>query len=97
MTDPRPDLKYDSQDWTKLLKMAERINKSLAITLHGFRCGGCRLHRGKRWVLRPDFDPSSSIWENQEEFEADRGKWLNPYKFEVLNLLKQYGKFGGEC
>jgi len=92
LVDPRSDLKYDSMDWAKLLKKAEKINKSLAIILHGFRCAGCRLHHGRRWVLRPDFDPVSSEWTSQASFETDRNKWLNPYRFEVLKLLNGLGR-----
>ncbi len=89
MTDPRPDLKYDSKEWTKLLQIAKKINHQLAIHLHGFRCGGCRLHRGKRWVFKPDLDPQSSIWLNQTQFKIARAKWLNQYRLEILNLLEE--------
>ena len=45
MTDPRPDLKGDSKEWTTLLRLAHWYNYELAGVLHGFRCGGLRLHR----------------------------------------------------
>lgn len=90
ITDPRPELTYDSADWKKLLERAEKVNGMLTGTLHGFRCGGLRLHRGgKGYVLRPDFDPNSSIWTSQAEYEADKAKWLLPYQEEIKELLRQ--------
>lgn len=91
ITDPRKDdLKYDSASWTKLLELARKKDPMLAGTLHGFRCGGLRLHRGgKGYALRPDFDPQTSIWTSVTEYEADRDKWLMPYRKEIVELLQQ--------
>ncbi|MHB1167048.1 MAG: hypothetical protein ACYC0N_00725 [Carboxydocellales bacterium] len=90
MIDPRPELAYDSADWKKLLEIAETVNGKLAGTLHGFRCCGLRLHRGgKGYVLRPDFDPNSSMWTSQAEYESDRDKWLLPYREKLIELLRK--------
>lgn len=90
ITDPRPDLTYDSEAWTKLLKLAREKSKMLAGTIHGFRCAGLRLHRGgKGYALRPDFDPKTSIWVDKEDYEIDRNKWLIPYQKEIIELLSQ--------
>lgn len=89
-TDPRPDLAYDSKDWVRLLKLAKKMDPELAGILHGFRCGGLRLHRGGRgWALRPDFDPKTSIWESRTDYETDRDKWLIPYQDKIIELLRR--------
>lgn len=88
--DPRPDLAYDSEEWTRLLNMASEKNEMLAGTLHGFRCGGLRLHRGsKGYALRPDLDPKTSIWTSKAQYEADRDKWLMPYQQDIIDLLNK--------
>lgn len=88
MEDPRPDLQYDSNDWTRLLNNAEAKDPMLAGVLHGFRCGGLRLHKGaKGYALRPDFDPLTSIWKSKSEYEIDRDKWLIPSQGEIVELL----------
>lgn len=92
MTDPRPDLTEDSALWTKLLTMADKINKHCAGTLNGFRCGGMRLKREPEgYALRPEFgDPaSSSAWATLEEYAADRKKWLYPYTRLIIRLLNK--------
>ena len=90
MTDPRDDLKYDSEEWTRLLALANIPNKELAGILHGFRCCGLRLHKGREgWALRPDMDPVSSAWATKAQYEKDRDKWLIPYQGEILKLLNQ--------
>lgn len=90
--DPRPDLKFDSKEWTRLLEMAEEKNVELAWILNGFRCCGLRLHRDSMgYVLRPEFDPKSSQWASQREYEKDRDKWLMPYKQEIIELLDELG------
>jgi hypothetical protein len=62
----------------------------VAGTLHGFRCGGLRLHRGgKGYALRPDFDPATSIWETTEQYAKDREEWLMPYADKIVELLRQ--------
>jgi hypothetical protein len=91
--DPRPDLHYDSKEWTILLILADTTNQILAGILHGFRCCGLRLHRGKEgYALRPDLDPEMSKWITKNGYEADRDKWLMPYKNEIVGLLEQLNK-----
>ncbi len=88
ITDPRPDLIEDSELWTRLLELASERDKDLAGTLHGFRCQGTRLKRGRTsYVLRPDIDPVRA-WPRQEEYEKERDKWLKPYTKEIAALLK---------
>lgn len=89
MTDPRPDLKSDSSEWTKVLAAAEQLDPMLAGALHGFRCGGLRLHRGRNgWCFQPDYDPLSSNWENKSEYVRDSKQWLGPYAREISILLR---------
>jgi hypothetical protein len=91
MRDPRPDLRYDSQEWTTLLTMAETQDDMLAGVLHGFRCAGLRLHRGaKGYVFRPEFDPESSLWKTKQAYDADSKKWLVPYLKDIVGLLNQF-------
>lgn len=88
MDDPRPDLTFDSQEWTKLLTVADKKNKDLAGVLHGFRCCGLRLERGKNgYRLRPDINIQTSIWVNKGHYIYDRDKWLVPYEKEITELL----------
>ena len=88
ITDPRPDLIEDSELWTRLLELASERDKDLAGTLHGFRCQGTRLKRGRTsYVLRPDIDPVRA-WPSQAEYEKERDKWLKPYTKEIAVLLK---------
>lgn len=90
MIDPRPDLSYDSPEWSKLLTMAEGVDKELAGVLDGFRSCGLRLHRGREgWSLRPDLDPNNSKWLTKEGYLQDRDKWLMPYQVEIVNLLQR--------
>lgn len=89
--DPRPDLQEDHQLWIRLLELAmKRYGEELAGILHGFRCGGTRLRRGKNgYLLRPDIDPTDSVaWPSVEEYEAMRDKYLAPWREEVIALLK---------
>jgi hypothetical protein len=88
MNDPRPDLAYDSPDWTRLLNLAESKDLLLAGILLGFRCFGLRLHHGaKGWALRPELDPKTSEWLSDEQYIKDRDKWLMPYQKEICELL----------
>ena len=90
--DPRPDLAEDSEKWTKLLQLAmNKHGEELAGILHGFRCGGTRLKRGRNgYVLRPDVDPTGTLaWPSMEEYEAMRDKYLTPCREEVTKLLKE--------
>lgn len=88
--DPRPDLKFDSKEWTRLLQMAEKKNTTVAWLLNGFRCCGLRLHRDSQgYAMRPEFDPTSSQWTSRQAYEKDRDKWLMPYKQEIIDLLNR--------
>lgn len=94
MVDPRPDLKYDSPEWTKLLQSLDKHSPSREFVgvMHGFRCAGLRLHRGaKGYVLRPDFDPSSK-WRTKEEYETDRNQWLMPWADSIVEILQALTK-----
>jgi hypothetical protein len=90
VTDPRPDLKTDSEEWTKLLTMAGTVNLELAGVLHGFRCCGLRLQKDNGYVLRPEFN-SNTRWHNEAEYMADRNKWLAPFGREIIKLLDRLG------
>jgi len=85
-------LNDDSAIWTELLKLAmNKHGEELAGILHGFRCGGTRLKRGRNgYVLRPDVDPTGAVaWPSMEEYEAMRDKYLAPWREEVTTLLKE--------
>lgn len=86
--DPRPDLAYDSRDWKLFLTMLEAVDPKAAGVLHGFRCGGLRLHRSAQgYVLRPEFDPETSIWNDEQEYMRDREQWLVPHTKTILAAL----------
>lgn len=90
MTDPRPDLKYDSPEWTRLLKALNNHcpSREFVGIMHGFRCAGLRLHKGaKGYVLRPDFDRTSK-WHTKEEYELDRNQWLMPWSEDIVKVLQ---------
>lgn len=92
--DPRADLAEDSATWTKLLQLAmNKHGEELAGILHGFRCGGTRLKRGRNgYVLRPDVDPTGTVaWPSVEEYEEMRDKYLAPWRDEVSKILKELG------
>ena len=86
--DPRTDLTYDSKDWKRLLALAAAEDIQLAWILHAFRCVGLRLHKdGNGYSLRPEFDPKSSQWTSQREYEKDRDKWLMPHREKIIKVL----------
>ncbi|MDP3936829.1 MAG: hypothetical protein Q8R92_01685 [Deltaproteobacteria bacterium] len=90
--DPRPELKYDSAEWTRLLARVEAFDPMCAGVLHGFRCGGLRLHRGgKGYTLRPEFDPATSIWADESAYKADRDAWLVPHTEVIITALRWLG------
>lgn len=89
--DPRPDMAEDSVIWSKLLQLAmDKHGEELAGILHGFRCGGTRIKRGRNgYVLRPDVDPTGTVaWPSIEEYEEMRDKYLASWREEVTALLK---------
>lgn len=95
--DPRPDLAFDSQEWSALLTDVETSDKELAGILHGFRCAGLRLHRGgKGYVLRPEYEPRKSKWANADEYKADTDKWLRPHIKQIVSALQTLTEGGGQ-
>jgi hypothetical protein len=86
--DPRPDLADDSELWTRLLELAEAEDRMFAGTLHGFRCLGTRIKRGRNgYVLRPDIDPTGdTAWTSQREEMKE--EWLRPHISKIANLLR---------
>lgn len=90
LTDPRPDLMEDSELWKKFLQLAQETNPILAGTLHGFRCQGTRIVRGKNgYMLRPELNPSKDGWSSRQEYERERDVWLLPHLKEIADLLKR--------
>jgi len=89
--DPRPDLTSDSKLWTRLLQLAEKESPYLPGILHGFRCEGTRIKKGQKgYALRPDIDPAGdSAWISKREYDEEKQKWLNPYRQEIVQLLKK--------
>jgi len=80
--DPRPDLAYDTVEWTQLLSIARHMNRMAGGVLHGFRCGGARLNRtGYGYQMQPDIDPTGRLakWRNMDEYQTDRHQWLVPH------------------
>ncbi len=64
-TDPRPDLAEDSNLWSKFLESCWNVNPDLYVTVHGFRCCGVKLVKGKEsYILRPIIGDSSA-WSSQ--------------------------------
>lgn len=89
-SDPRPDLEADTAFWAKLLIKAEKMDPMLAGTLHGLRCGGLRIKRGRTgYLLRPDFDPTGNLatWKDQNEYEHDKLMHLFQYRAEIKELM----------
>jgi|GEM_PF-4251892 len=92
--DPRPELVVDSLAWAHLLAYAstDRADfRGLFGVLHGARRGGAllRFDRG-RWRVEPRIDPAelTSIWHDQEAWEADRGRYLLPHRARLTKLLR---------
>ena len=88
--DPRPDLEADSALWSKLLRRSQKLDPMLAGTLHGFRCGGLRIKRGRTgYLLRPDFDLTGNLatWKDQDEYEYDKLLYLFQYRAEIKELM----------
>ena len=92
--DPRPDLAYDSKDWTRLLVIAKKRNLQLAYELKAFRCGGLRLQRDSRgYILAPELEQKRDVhWKSQADYEKDRDKHLMSYRNELLQLLDDLSK-----
>ena len=76
--DPRPELVRDSPLWARLLQLARRDCPDLWGPLHGIRCLGARLERGKRgFRIASDYDG----------YAQDRETWLLPHRAELSELL----------
>ena len=88
--DPRPDLGEDSILWSMLLELAYDVDPELYGRLHGMRCQGTMLKRSQRWgrVLVPMIDASGDTgWRSRAEYDAEKRKWLDPYREKVIWLL----------
>jgi hypothetical protein len=83
--DPRNDLTQDSNLWQWVLKVAEKYDKKVFGTLHGFRCLGCQLSLNKKnhLVLNP-----SKECNNKEWFEY-RQEWLIPITQDIKNIFSK--------
>ncbi len=94
--DPRPDLNEnygDSVLWTMLLELAHNADPNLYGALLGFRCQGTTLKKNVRWghILTPAIDPKGDIaWRSQKEYDEEKRKWLDPYRKEIIALLKKF-------
>lgn len=88
LTDPRPDLKEDSQLWERLLALALAEDKALAEALFAIRWGGSRLVEIKgHYAIRPQVGPGG--WLQKKDYEEVRDIWLAPYKEQVAGLLRR--------
>ena len=88
--DPRPELGggEESVCWAILLAHAYKLNRRLAYSLHGFRCQGTRLLKGKNgWILRPEIGENG--WESQEEYDRYKERFLEPVRRDVISALRQ--------
>jgi|GEM_PF-2889831 len=90
--DPRGDLAgedpQESYWWSWLLAEAWKVNRQLAITLHGFRCMATRLIRTDiGFSMKPEV--SNRGWRSQEEYQQDRDRYLVPHREQLTKLLKQ--------
>lgn len=92
VTDPRPDMVDDHHLWSDLLYLAAQRDEILASILHGFRCMGTRLRRNKdgALVLRADIDSDGNrAWQSQAAYDDARDRWLDGYRKEIVELLRQ--------
>jgi hypothetical protein len=92
--DPRQDLSEDHHLWKCILLRSYTVNPYLTHVLHGLRCGGTRIQKGRTWyVLRPDIDPTGNLaWDSLESYEELRDRYLKPHLDELIDLLKQLTK-----
>ncbi len=77
--DPRPDLKADSEQWTRLLINAEAFCTDLTGILHGLRCLGARIvSAGGKWRLANGQIPEAEWAKYKAELAPHAGRlvWL---------------------
>lgn len=88
--DPRPDLGGEDEKywWFWLLANAWEVNKELAITLHGFRCQGCKLEPNSSGGMKIVPEVSERGWESVEDYQMARDKYLVPHQKQLVKLLK---------
>ncbi len=93
LTDPRPNLKGDSDLWTRLFELARGGDDNLLGALLAVRCQGALLEKKARsYVIRPVVDLTGAEgWASQAEYEDFKGKWMEPYRKEIAGLLKALG------
>ena len=96
MNDPRPDLLDDHPIWERLLGYVQKYEPpSLHGVLHGVRCGGAMITIGPDGArLLPRIDPEGKLamWKNQEEWDADRLRYLMPVKDDLIRVLAKAKK-----
>jgi len=86
LTDPRPDLKEDSQLWGQLLALAVEMDEPLAEALFAIRWAGSRLVViNGHYAIRPQMGPG--CWLKKEDYEDVRDIWLTLHKEQVAELL----------
>jgi hypothetical protein len=84
---PGTDL-FESYAWASLLADAFEIDFELAVTLHGFRCMGCRLlWTDKGLVIKPG--QRFGAFESEEDYKKARETYLLPYREQLTRLLKK--------
>ena len=84
LTDPRPDLcKYEDASFESLLKEAEDFDAELALLLHGFRCQGTILKKGR---LQPVIHEKLG-WPSREEYEKERARLMH-YRDVLAQAIK---------
>lgn len=84
LTDPRPDLcKYEDASFESLLNEAEEFDTELTLLLHGFRCQGTVIKKGR---LQPVIHEKLG-WPSKEEYEKERAR-LMPYRDVLTQAIK---------
>lgn len=84
-TDPRPDLRADSDSWRRLLALAYDLDgdapQGVFGVLHGLRCCGLQLtvERGRARLAAGEM--------GEGEYRALRDEWLVPHEARVRGLL----------
>lgn len=88
--DPRPDLGGEDEKywWFWLLANAWEVNKELAITLHGFRCQGCKLEPNSSGGMKLVPEVGENGWDSLDDYKAARDKYLVPHQKQLAGLLK---------
>ncbi len=79
ISDPRPDLKADSDCWARLLYNAAVFNRDVAGVLHGLRCLGARIiSRNGQWIIAGGQIPETKWTRLKKELApaGERIMWL---------------------